>query len=182
MSLLDENFDFDIKDLIISGLKGLFNPELEDDRYTLITFLPFRKSYLLDATIMVADFEPSKSGKYYIGYDLLDTPTIKRIKFKLFDPDYVVPFTNIKYNSLHRHDEAVTTKLQGYTIIGSAYDGNLAWLKLDVQDIINGGKSPIINSGFERDVYKKSVNNIIYDWLMRTPHMHVNYEYIKFFI
>ena len=175
MSLLDENFDLDIKDLIISGLKGLFNPELEDDRCTLITFLPFRKSYLSDATIIVADFEPSKSGKYYIGYDLLDTPTIKRIKFKLFDPDYVVPFTKVKYNPLYRHDEAVITKLQGYTIMGSVCDGNLAWLKLDVQDIINGGKSPIINSGFERDVYKKSINNIKYDWLMKVPNIYKSF-------
>lgn len=175
MSLLDENFDLDIKDLIVSGLKGLFNPELENDHYTLIEFLPFSKSYLSDVTIMVADFEPSKSGKYYIGYDLLDTPTIKRIKFKLFDPDYVVPFTKVKYNPLYHHDEAVTTKLQGYTIMGSVCDGNLVWLKLDAQDIINGGKSPIINSGFERDVYKKSINNIKYDWLMKVPNIYKSF-------
>lgn len=145
MSLLDDNFDLCIEELVAGSLKKLitcFTSPLR--KYT--KNLPFFTEGTVPR-VHVDKIEYNESGKYYIGYNYL-APSNK-ISFKLFNPD------NHKVrNDNNRFDLLGYCRIGNYSIIGATkkcdkweFSDNVyrgfrgfvwGWIKLSIDDIISG--------------------------------------------
>lgn len=156
MSLLDENFDFDIKQLIQQKFINIFNNQ------TGWLNLYFCKNYvrklfpitdLNNCEVIIDDFDTSNDNVYYIGYDYLKTNDIHRIKIKLFNPKYVVPTARetreflYKYNYWGKCNENVYTIKSKAVILGYniCYNHDLyisgdwdQWAKINIGELIAG--------------------------------------------
>lgn len=144
MSLLDDDFDFGLEELVASSLKQLlicdkfFHSPLH--KYT--RGLPFFAEDTVPR-VYVDEIEYSESGMYYIGYNYL-APSDK-ISFKLFNPD------NHKVrNDNKRFDLLGYCRIGNYSILGSTREYSVwelsdnvhrgfvwGWIKVSIDDIVS---------------------------------------------
>ena len=158
MSLLDDNFDVDIKQLIQQKFTSIFNNQKSQWTNIWLCENYARKLFpitdLNNCEVVIDDFDASDDNVYYIGYNYLKTNDIHRIKIKLFNPKYVVPtdreikqFRNNSCNYWGEYNENVYTiktkaVILGYNIcynpiihVAGAWK---QWAKININDLIAG--------------------------------------------
>ena len=142
MSLLDDDFDLNPEDVLISGLRRLLR-YCRDHMYTFDVYTPLFDD-VENSEMNIIQFEPNKIGEYYIGVDYLCIDGKERFNIKLFDPKYVItqPHRTIIMNDINRlyfcgpvyETYNYGGRLGNYKIIGSSN----GWFKFTLEEIMSG--------------------------------------------
>ena len=147
MSLLDDDFELNLEDILESGLRQLLK-KCRDKIYTSDIYIALFDD-VEKAEINIIPFEPNESGVYYVGIDYLCLNGKERFNIKLFDPKYVVvqpQRTIIMENLNHRYtfygiDPAPSYKtysaagrIGNYKIISTSN----GWIKFTLEEIMSG--------------------------------------------
>ena len=147
MSLLDDDFELNLEDILESGLRLLLK-NCRDQMYVSHIHIT-RFNDVENAKINIIPFEPNESGAYYVGIDYLCLNGKERFNIKLFDPKYVVaqPQRTIIMDDLnHRYtfygiNPAPTYKtysdagrIGNYKIISTSN----GWVKFTLEEIMSG--------------------------------------------
>lgn len=88
MSLLDDDFDVRLEDVIASGIKKQC---FQNCSNYYIRQIFWNVNENTNFSLVVEPISPNESGEYYVGVDYLKINDRIRVKIKLFDPKYVVP-------------------------------------------------------------------------------------------
>lgn len=157
MSLLDDDFDVRIEDLVASGIKTQCFQNCSD-YYIRQIFWNINERADFDLTI--EPITPNESDEYYVGVDYLKINDRIRVKIKLFDPKYVVPqpHRTIIMNMESDHtchktwwrngypvyvEENSRGRIGNYVILGPLYGNNFGgWARYSIDQIINDISNP----------------------------------------
>ena len=164
MSLLDDDFDVKMEDIIANGIKKQCFQNSSDYYIRQIFGDINNESVVFD--LIVEPITPNESGEYYVGVDYLRINYRIRVKIKLFDHKYVIPqphrtiimnmgteTRSSYFGSWWSHGEPVYVtesprgKIGNYTILGPAligsYNGTYkGWARYSINQIINDITKP----------------------------------------
>lgn len=158
MSLLDEDFDVKMEDVIVSGIKKQCFQNCTD-YYIRQIFGVINEN--TDFNLTIEPITPSESGEYYVGIDYLKINDRIRVKIKLFDPKYVVlqphraiimnmdtEFRSSYYGSWWSHGDPVCVvessrgRIGNYVILGPLYGNISGWARYSINQIIDDITKP----------------------------------------
>jgi hypothetical protein len=161
MSLLDDDFDVRLEDVIASGIRNQCFQNCTD-YYIRQIFGNINEN--IDFSLNVEPITPSESGEYYVGVDYLKINDKIRVKIKLFDPKYVIPQPHrtiiMSVGTEYRRDYSgswwshgnpvyVTENSQGrignYVILGAMQSRGWSlngWSRYSIDQIINDISTP----------------------------------------
>lgn len=158
MSLLDDDFDMRLEDIIACGIKKQCFENCSN-YYIRQIFGNINES--ADFNLIIEPIILSESGEYYVGVDYLKIGDKIRVKIKLFDPKYVVPqphrtiimnmdaeYRRDYFGSWWSHGEPVYVtedprgKIGNYVILGPVYGIMNGWFRYGIDQIINDISSP----------------------------------------
>ena len=158
MSLLDDDFDVRLEDVIVSGIKRQCFQNCSD-YYIRQIFWSTNED--VDFNLTMEPITPNESGEYYVGVDYLKINDRIRVKIKLFDSKYVVPqphrtiimnmdteYRRDYYGSWWSHGEPVYVtessrgRIGNYIILGPMYNSLGGWARYSINQIINDISNP----------------------------------------
>lgn len=159
MSLLDDDFDVKMEDIIVSGIKKQCFQNCTD-YYIRQIFWGIDEN--TDFNLTVEPITSSESGEYYVGVDYLKINDRIRVKIKLFDPKYVIPqphraiimnmdteLRSSYFGSWWSHGDPVYVsessrgRIGNYVILGPLYGNISGWARYSINQIIDDITKPI---------------------------------------
>jgi hypothetical protein len=160
MSLLDDDFDVRLEDVIASGIKKQCFQNCSD-YYIRQIFWNINES--VDFNLTVEPITSNESGEYYVGVDYMKINDRIRVKIKLFDPKYVVPQPHrtiiMNMNTEYRRDyfgswwshgepvymtESSRGRIWNYVILEPLmlHGNKCGWARYSIDQIINDISKP----------------------------------------
>ena len=162
MSLLDDDFDVRLEDIIANGIKKQCFQNCSD-YYIRQIFWNINEN--VDFNLTVEPITPNESGEYYVGVDYMKINDRIRVKIKLFDPKYVVPQPHrtiiMNMDTVYGSDyfgywwshgdpvyvtESSRGRIGSYVILGRPNGATLmdvcGWARYSIDQIINDISTP----------------------------------------